>query len=131
MIFACRINGGNRIAKSSIFSQNGNISKDSVTVFAESGIHYFERIGLIVYSDVKLNYSYNLGDSIKTRFTYDTDSTSLGIPSSINVNKAFGTVTFTRLDSTNKIISGIFSFKVPIPDCDTLNFTDGRFDVRY
>src|SRR5580693_9529297 len=117
MVFACRINGQNRIAGSDIISQNGNISKDSATVFAGFGdAYYFERVSLIAYGQVKINYSYTLGDSLQTRFLYDTDSTCNGISSNVTfVHNAYGTITFTRLDSVNKIISGNFSFKVPMP----------------
>jgi hypothetical protein len=132
-VFACRINGSNRIAGPGIISQNGNISFDSVTVFGEFGDpYYFEHLGFTVYGSVKINFPYSLTDSIQTRFQYDTDSSCLGYPSNLTlVNHAFGSITFTRLDSVNKIISGTFSFKAPVPGCDTLNFTDGRFDVGY
>ncbi len=37
-----------------------------------------------------------------------------------------------RLDTENKIISGLFNFTVIAADCnDTLQITDGRFDVKY
>jgi hypothetical protein len=133
MVFACRINGQNRIAAANITSQNGNISKDSVTVFSGFGdAFYFEDVSLIVYGNVKINTPYVLEDTMQTGFSYDTDSTCFGISSNvIFIYKAYGTITFTKLDSINKIISGNFSLKVPVPGCDTLNFTDGRFDVRY
>ncbi len=132
MVFACRINGQDRIAKSDIVSQIGNIATDSVFVGGGFGdVYYYERVGWIIYGNAKLNIPYNLGDSISTAFLYSTDSTCLGIPTLIYVNTATGTITFTKLDSINRIISGVFAFKVPMPNCDTLNFTDGRFDIRY
>jgi hypothetical protein len=131
MVFACRINGQSSEAKPSIFSQNGNISRDSVTVFAEFGTAYYQRVGIIVYSAVTLNHSYDFSDSAKTRFIYDSDSTCFGVPGYLIARRAFGTITFTKTDTINKIISGTFSFKVAVTGCDTLNFTDGRFDIRY
>ena len=133
IVFACRINGQNRIAGSGSNSQNGNISSDSVTVFARFGdAYYFEVVSLIAYGQVKINFPYSLEDGLQTSFLYDTDSTCFGISSNVTLTRtAIGSFTFTRLDSVNKIISGNFSFKAPVPGCDTLDFTDGRFDVGY
>jgi hypothetical protein len=39
-----------------------------------------------------------------------------------------GSVTLTRLD--NKVIAGTFRFDVPADYCDTIRFTDGRFDIQ-
>jgi hypothetical protein len=39
-------------------------------------------------------------------------------------------LTVTRLDTEERIISGLFSFK-GISGTDTINVTDGRFDVKF
>jgi hypothetical protein len=134
MVFACRINGQNRIAKAGSISQGASISRDSVSAFGGFGTpsSYFESILLQVYGRVNLNIPYDLNDTIKTKFFYDTDSSCFGISSDVvKVYRAIGTVTFTKIDSVKKIISGTFLFRLPIPDCDTLNFTDGRFYISY
>lgn len=46
-------------------------------------------------------------------------------------SKCSGTLHLTKLDKTNKIISGTFTILFTSKTCDTLNFTDGRFDVMY
>ena len=132
-VFACRINGFNRIAGPGSFSINGYVTSDSVAIGGEFGdVNYFEHVGITVYGKVKTNIPYLLNDSMKIKFLYGTDSTCFGVSSSLTfVDYAFGSVTFTRLDSANKVLSGTFSFKASVPGCDTLNFTDGRFDVGY
>ena len=42
-----------------------------------------------------------------------------------------GSLTFSRIDRTNFIISGTFEFSTVTEDCDTVHITDGRFDVQY
>jgi len=44
-----------------------------------------------------------------------------------------GTVTITKLDTQNKIVSGTFSFKCKNPSANPQirNITDGRFDVKW
>lgn len=41
-----------------------------------------------------------------------------------------GSVTLSKFDRTNNIISGIFEFTAYSPDCkETISVTDGRFDI--
>ena len=42
-----------------------------------------------------------------------------------------GTLTITKLDTTNHIIAGTFAFTVWTEECDTIRVTDGRFDIQY
>ena len=45
-------------------------------------------------------------------------------------NSKTGTIQLTKFDTVNKIVSGIFdSLAFPIPGCDTLYVTSGRFDL--
>ena len=41
-----------------------------------------------------------------------------------------GSITITRLDLQQGIISGTFNFKLAKPGCDTVRVTQGRFDKR-
>ncbi|WP_201977507.1 hypothetical protein [Hymenobacter rubidus] len=41
-----------------------------------------------------------------------------------------GTLTITRLDMQARIIAGTFEFTLAKPGCDTLKFTQGRFDKK-
>lgn len=134
-IFACRINGQNWISKTDIFHLGGGIQNDSL------GMHgsvvkdnSFQDIGISLYKNLQQGNLYNLGDSLKGHFFYITDSSCVSAGSwnsIIRSNSISGSLTLTRLDRTNKIFSGTFNCRIPIPQCDTLNVTDGRFDVKY
>ena len=41
-----------------------------------------------------------------------------------------GYLTITKFDLKNLIISGTFEFTLYTPDCDTIKFTQGRFDMK-
>ncbi len=43
----------------------------------------------------------------------------------------FGALTITKFDKVKYIISGLFEFTITHPECDTLEITNGRFDIRY
>ena len=42
-----------------------------------------------------------------------------------------GTVTFTKIDTENFIISGTFEFSTVTEDCEDVKITNGRFDMWY
>ena len=42
-----------------------------------------------------------------------------------------GSISFSKIDESNKILSGTFWFNIKTDYCDTLKITDGRFDIRY
>ena len=46
------------------------------------------------------------------------------------INKT-GSGTITRLDISNRIVSGTFNFKYKTSQCDTIYITDGRFDMKF
>ncbi len=51
-------------------------------------------------------------------------NTNIGVLSS-------GSLTITKLDKTNRIVSGMFNAILYKPGCDTIKITDGRFDMPY
>ncbi len=132
-VLAWRENGQNRIAKNDIIAQRAYITTDSIAAFGWVTSTYFELLRLQVNGTTSINTEYNFQDTVKTHFLYGTDSTCNGGVSSnvLNITNAIGSVTFSRIDGVNKIISGTFQFKVPVPSCDTIYFTDGRFDIQY
>lgn len=42
-----------------------------------------------------------------------------------------GSVTFTKIDTENFIISGRFEFSTITDNCENINITNGRFDLQY
>jgi hypothetical protein len=47
------------------------------------------------------------------------------------LNEHLGIITITRFDLKEFIVSGTFEFSVKDNDGNTLNFTDGRFDLKF
>jgi hypothetical protein len=132
-VLAWRENGQNRIAQNNISGQNAYILADSVAAFGMVTSTYYESVLLQVYGNAKINIEYDFTDKVHTKFLYSTDSTCYGGVSSnvLNVSDAIGGVIFSKIDGVNRILSGTFQFKVPVSGCDTIYFTDGRFDIRY
>ena len=139
-IFACHINGDSWISDKGLSNMGGAISSDS-----------FDVVGTRQYSDghlekllIRLYGSYN--PSITT-YSLNNTTTSYAIYNRTSAKSCFsisggygdvivrkvtgGTVTITKRDTINRIISGTFSFYVPTDFCDTLKVTDGRFDIKY
>lgn len=42
-----------------------------------------------------------------------------------------GAILFTNIDTINFIISGTFEFSTVTDNCETINITNGRFDMQY
>jgi hypothetical protein len=56
-----------------------------------------------------------------------------GILPDDNTQYKIGTISITKysIGNVNAIISGLFNFKLKINNCDTLFFTNGRFDFKF
>ena len=48
----------------------------------------------------------------------------------IDRTKSVGILTISKIDLTNKFISGTFEFKLEKEGCPDINATDGRFDLK-
>ena len=42
-----------------------------------------------------------------------------------------GSLIITKLDRTNRIVAGTFTAKLYKAGCDTINITEGRFDMKF
>ncbi len=134
-VFACRINGINQTAKNSIYSIGAWMSPndDTLNVFSRITGNYFQSftLGSIVKSRA-INQSYSFENPAQTSFYYATDSTCIGVSSRVvEIFKAKGTIVYSKIDATNKIISGTFNCTLLVPGCDSIRVTDGRFDIKY
>lgn len=135
-VFACRINGANAIANlynCPYWCGAGGVTNDTLGISGKLNIaNAFDIIGLAIYRNLKINTTYSLADSINTYCRFVADSTCQTAGKVTNIYPYNGTITLTRLDTANKIISCKFAFDVPIPSgCDTLHITYGRFDYGY
>jgi len=97
-----------------------------------------------IYISVKLNrpgvkIGVNLPvDSTNFMIEYATDSTCPGPTGRVFETQAIsGVITLTQLDTSavndfsKNIFSGTFSAIIPLPGCDTLKITEGRFSVNF
>ncbi len=132
-IFACRLNGQNWISLRDIAHLGGGIINDTIGISGglNSG-NGAQDIILNVKGNFQQNFQYTINNTnVLAQFTTTRlcNSATVGfyLYSSID-----GFLKFTKIDQTNKIISGTFQFNIIRQNCnDTLRFTDGRFDIKY
>lgn len=135
--FACRINGENYIAAYGIYTEHGGVIGDTLGAtgqFKAGRFYYILSFG--IFKNLQVGSTYSLSDTVNTYCLFGTDSTCHDIGKSTAIYPHIGTLTITKMDTTHhttstNIISGTFNCKVPIPDCDTLDVTDGRFDLSF
>ncbi len=86
---------------------------------------------LIAFRNLAIIGYYPVSDSFRFDFGWPDVIQNCGNSSSdINVLK-WGGGNITKLDITNRIISGTFDFKVKNTTCDTVYITNGRFDIKF
>lgn len=134
-VFACRINGVNAIAKNDIYHIGGwmSVSRDTLRVFGSFGEKYFQVLSLgTIKKNRQIDTPYSFQDTLLTSFLYGADSTCLGISAGFgDILNANGIIIYSKIDTVNLIVSGIFNCRIPVPNCDTLHVTEGRFDITY
>ena len=99
------------------------------------------QLGATIDNDVKTeSISINIGDPLHERVVYkfneidklsgytykDKEKTCI-----YQYGSSYGQIYFTNIDRINYIVSGTFEFSTANDDCDTIQITDGRFDVQY
>lgn len=132
-IFAYLKDGVPQIVSNSSSTLGGGVRNDTLFVTGEAGdYNYFETIGIAITDNVLQGNTYHINP--QTNFIkLVTNKNCFGYLGS-NVIASFavsGSIYLSKVDIANKIISGLFNCKIPIPNCDTLNITEGRFDIRY
>jgi len=154
-IFACRVDGVNWALKkvrsstlASSYLRSNN--RDSLIISAKcnpDSVAY--SISFIIKSKLQENATYSLGDSSKAIATmlrleapcgptsgYGGSQILYAVDGSITISRFSGTYTvpacctYGEYDA-NSIIAGTFHLIFPIPGCDTVKITDGRFDINY
>ena len=154
-VFACRVNDSNWIVGNTYQSElassyNQTNSRDSFWLFAtgSSDISLYQ-IRFNIRDLIKSGSTFDLSDTAKTfasaevvylnckpSNTYGDHETLISIKGNIQFTKFSGTYqvpsccTHGNYDP-NSIIAGKFNFTLVFPGCDTIQVTDGRFDINY
>ena len=110
---------GFRYTGNSTYDDGVGIYADSLLLFNSretlagkvSGISYGNNL---ILNDCALQTTVDTNDSSNNRFFNNS-----------------GRITITKLDNSNKIISGTFYCTLKRSSCDTVKITDGRFDFKY
>jgi hypothetical protein len=123
------------------FNGTGNLSIDFDSGFKD-GI--FNIVGYRTINTTTEQFTFGVADSlnfISSPHTFHITVTSLfGVSyttplcdyfsKDVNTN-AGGNFTITKLDRTNRIIAGTFNATLSKSGCETVQITDGRFDMKY
>jgi len=130
--FACLINGQKFIAFNDGVWTGVKLRNDTLGITGRPKLqNYFEYVTFVIDLKSRQGMSFQLNTSMAYGI-YATDSICSGISFKQTTSHAnIGTIQLTKLDSTNKIVSGTFAALFPIPNCDTLRLTEGRFDFHY
>ncbi len=132
-IFACLMNGKKFIGYYNPSNGSGaKVTGDTlgITGVPKNKTHY-EFLGFRLIGDFMEIQNYFI-DAQNNYGIYGTDSTCLGV--SFNQTTCYainGNIKLTKFDTSKKIVSGIFNCTIPVPNCDTLKITEGRFDIVY
>ena len=74
-------------------------------------------------------FTINLSNQSLYKLRFENNNCSLF--SSDSDTQANGQLTITKLDRTNRIISGTFNATLSKAGCSTIQITDGRFDMKF
>jgi len=132
-IFACLINGQKYIAKRRPGYIDGTVIVGDTLYVSAYSTQKFQYTSILIY--IK-NFTHETKDysidSINIGVACYSDSTCLGFAGSTTSFSKTGNIVITKFDTTHRIVSGTFDgFTFPIPGCDTLYVTNGRFDYHY
>ncbi|MBN8835528.1 MAG: hypothetical protein ABS68_04550 [Niastella sp. SCN 39-18] len=134
-IFACRVNGQNWISETGIYNMGGGHPVDTVWASGKvAGQSYYERFVVRVDGNAIEGNTYTVApnSSAKIFFQGNRDCTCPNGGCSVaTIYATSGQITVTKINSQSEIISGKFECKIPVPLCDTLLVTNGRFDISY
>ncbi|RDC62942.1 DUF6252 family protein [Adhaeribacter pallidiroseus] len=87
---------------------------------------------LILYAfHLSTSGTYSFSNKRSSGVSYTDHKTGCEYASRDSINTySSGTLTITKLDLNQRIISGKFEFTLAKPGCDTIKVTDGRFDKK-
>ena len=109
------------------------LNVDTLTIAgAPQAGSYFKGIQFTIIGNLQQGATYSI-DGVTTIAVTSTDSTCNGVSLfTVTAICDSGTVQLTKLDTVNKIVSGIFACSFPFSNCDsTIYANEGRFDYKY
>lgn len=139
--FGCELNGevwlpGVPVNFGGVHTLTASMNSEGISILATrktTDSQTYQLIGLGVHS--------NLSDSMSLNYPYDSTIFEMEGASAVygdvitgcefrtdSINNGF--VKFIRIDTIERIISGIFEFNVANSSCDTVRITNGRFDIK-
>lgn len=135
-IFACRVNGENWISKKGIYNMGGSHSGDTISITGKitSSQLYYERITVRVDGNTVVGNTNTIASNSSGKIFFQGNRNCLcpnGGCDVFTIYATSGDIIITNIDTQRKIVSGKFECKIPMPQCDTLIITDGRFDILY
>ena len=133
-VFACRVNGVNWVSGKGIYKMGGEVSNDTLSCWGiRKDTDHLNDLVIQLRGGAAQGGQYSLSATGSNYIRYVLGKTCNGYLGSnfLTLFSTSGSVTISKIDRINKIISGTFNCKVPVPTCDTLYVTDGRFDIRY
>ena len=138
--FGCKINGRVYIPKgsSSTGAPNPKVQYDvDLNGNPYLSIETFQNptdvnSGLIISFGYLVNTGlYSGKDSFRFAYGSPVTNNNCGISTLDTTITVKGGGEITKLDISNRVISGTFDFKSLKPGCDTVRITNGRFDIKF
>lgn len=138
--FGCKVNGKVYIPKG--FDGTGTPNPKKIFENGLNGLPYLQinakqydqtgQVGnLIIYIDSLIGTGEYKIYSHKKQIGFGSNLIpSCGILANDDTQYKSGIIQLTKYDLSAGIISGVFSFKIKPSNCDTLFFTEGRFDFK-
>ena len=133
--FAFLLNGEVWLPKGGLLDQNLDLSYDPTYKGGTLNIIAKRYFGSGSYQSISIS-SYNISSegiyaiAIDKAVIYYNDTNSCTYHWNETSNTQIGTLTISKIDLTNKFISGTFEFKLEKQGCPTINATQGRFDLK-
>lgn len=108
---------------------NGVMSVNAQRAFSASDFEYF---GFGIGRDLNLAIpvTYTLTHTSSFNIDYHSLPKAIGLFSSDDTTYCLGSLTLTKFDKVSGIVSGTFNATLASPHTDTVQITEGRFDVK-
>lgn len=128
--FGCLVNGKSFIPNNTLFMsaiyQGGGVQLSG----SIDNNNLNQNILIITLDPLEINVEYNLTSLPANKSMFSNILQDVSCTYEFE-NTFEGSITFSKIDRINYIISGTFEFSTVTQLCDTLRITNGRFDMQY